>query len=192
MKKFPDLTFFCSNVFSTPLGFPRKLISPRRLSFLKGRNKHQHWIYLWKNNRVGDSSKEEDIKSKKNEMNIKEPGSSDMATKWEEDKQQRVFSAEVHIRIYQYQRHDNGQGCQIHTHIQYKMIEPGYQVSVSKGMPALMAPSWLWKPMTTVKLKQARSRTSEENMFGVALLFDAGSRIADAYYLSKAKGLQNL
>ncbi len=137
---------------------------------------------------VGDFAKEADyIKKRKEELNTKEAGTGDAwAIKWEEDKAMR-YEPKFILGF------TNQSGMTVSKDAKYtlifntKALEPGYSIGVSKknagidGTATLVATSDRSKKLAVLSVERPG-----ENMFRGAA-FDAGSRIADAYYLSGQK-----
>lgn len=137
---------------------------------------------------VGDFPKEADyIKNKKQEMNAKEPGSGDTwAAKWEEDKAGRFepkfilgFTGQIDMTVSKDARYT--------LIFNTKSLEPGYQVGVSKRNAGIDGTIIIVETANRSKVlaKLTVERPEENKWRGAA--FDAGSRIADAYYLSGQK-----
>jgi len=137
---------------------------------------------------VGDFGKEEAyIKKRIEELNAKEPGSGDTwAKKWEEDKKDR-------FPIKFIDGFTGTSGMSALTDSKYTMIvntkamEPGYQVGISKRNAGVDGTILIVE--TANRNKKIASlyfeRPPENKWRGAA--FDAGSRIADAYYLTGQK-----
>ena len=188
MKNSRILLFLAAMFFFNPLGFSQEVdITKGELSFLKGETSI-NIEFTYEKTRVGDFSKEEDyIKSKKNEMNIKEPGSGDTwATKWEEDKLQR-FPPKFILGFTNISGMTTAKDAKYTLIFNTKMIEPGYQVGVSKRNAGIDGTIMIVETNDHSKiLAKLVVEHPEENMWRGAA-FDAGSRIADAYYLSGQK-----
>lgn len=137
---------------------------------------------------VGDFAKEADyIKKRKEELNAKEAGTGDAwAIKWEEDKAMK-FEPKFVLGF------TNLSGMTLSKDAKYTLIfntrtlEPGYSIGVSKknagidGTVTIVATTDRTKKLAVLSVERPG-----ENMFRGAA-FDAGSRIADAYYLSGQK-----
>lgn len=137
---------------------------------------------------VGDFAKEADyVKKRKEEMNAKEAGTGDTwAIKWEEDKAMR-YEPKFLLGF------TNLSGLTISKDAKYtlifntKALEQGYSIGVSKrnagidGTVTIVATADRTKKLAVLSVERPG-----ENMFRGAA-FDAGSRIADAYYLSGQK-----
>lgn len=137
---------------------------------------------------VGDFGKEEEyIKTKKQEMNTKEPGTGDTwAIKWAEDKAMR-YEPKFILGF------TNLSGMTISKEAKYtlifntKALEPGYSIGISKRNAGIDGKATLVETTNRAKILAVLSvERPEENKFRGAA-FDAGSRIADAYYLSGQK-----
>jgi hypothetical protein len=137
---------------------------------------------------VGDDGKEADyIKRKRTEMNDKEQGSGEIwARKWEEDKKQK-FEPKFIFGFTNTSKMTVSKDAKYTLIFNTKALEPGYSVGVSKRNAGIDG---------TVTIVETANRDKKlivlsverpgENMFRGAA-FDAGSRIADAYYLSGQK-----
>lgn len=137
---------------------------------------------------VGDFGKEADyIKKKTEEMNTKEAGTGDSwAIKWEEDKALR-YEPKFILGF------TNLSGMTINKEAKYtlifntKALEQGYSIGISKrnagidGTVTVVATTDRTKKLAVLSVE----RPGENKFRGAA--FDAGSRIADAYYLSGQK-----
>ena len=157
------------------------------LAFLKD-EKTINVEFTYEKMSVGDFGKEADyIKNRKQEMNTKEAGTGDAwAIKWEEDKQKRYEPKFI-------LGYTNLSGMTISKDAKYtlifntKALEQGYSIGISKrnagidGTVTIVASA-----DRTKKLAMLSVERPEENKFRGAA-FDAGSRIADAYYLSGQK-----
>ena len=137
---------------------------------------------------VGDFGKEEEyIKTKKQEMNTKEAGTGDTwAIKWQEDKAMR-YEPKFILGF------TNLSGMTISKDAKYtlifntKALEPGYSIGISKRNAGIDGKATLVETANRTKILAVLSvERPEENKFRGAA-FDAGSRIADAYYLSGQK-----
>jgi hypothetical protein len=137
---------------------------------------------------VGDFSKEADfIKKKTEEYNAKEAGTGDTwAKKWEEDKASK-FGPKFILGFTNLSKMTESKVAKYTLIFNTKALEPGYSVGVSKRNAGIDG---------TVTIVETANRDKKlivlsverpgENMFRGAA-FDAGSRIADAYYLSGQK-----
>jgi hypothetical protein len=137
---------------------------------------------------VGDFGKEADyIKKKKDEANAKEAGTGDTwAIKWEEDKSMK-FEPKFVLGF------TNLSGLTVSKDAKYtlifntKALEPGYSIGISKRNAGIDGTVTIVESANRVKKLAVLSvERPEENKFRGAA-FDAGSRIADAYYLSGQK-----
>jgi hypothetical protein len=144
--------------------------------------------FTYEKMRVGEFGKEADyIKKKKEELNAKEAGTGDTwAIKWEEDKAMR-YEPKFILGF------TNLSGMTISKDAKYTLIfntsalEPGYSIGISKknagidGTVTIVETANRTKKLITLMVV----RPDENKWRGAA--FDAGSRIADAYYLSGQK-----
>ncbi len=137
---------------------------------------------------VGDFSKEADyIKKRKEELNTKEAGTGDSwAIKWEEDKAM-MFEPKFILGF------TNLSGMTLSKDAKYtlifntKAIEPGYSIGISKRNAGIDGSVTIVESANrTKKLAVLSVERPGENKFRGAA-FDAGSRIADAFYLSGQK-----
>jgi len=137
---------------------------------------------------VGDFSKEaEYIRKKKEELNTKEAGTGDTwAIKWEEDKAMK-FEPKFILGFTNLSKMTVSKDAKYTLIFNTRSLEPGYSVGVSKRNAGIDG---------TVTIVETANRTKKlivltverpgENKFRGAA-FDAGARIADAYYLSGQK-----
>ena len=137
---------------------------------------------------VGDFSKEADyIKKRTEELNAKDSGTGDIwARKWQEDKEMR-FAPKFILGF------TNLSGITVDKNAKYTMIvntkaiEPGYSIGISKRNAGIDGAITIVE--TANRTKKVASlyfeRPPENKWRGAA--FDAGSRIADAYYLTGQK-----
>lgn len=137
---------------------------------------------------VGDDGKEADyIKRKTQENNEKEKGSGEIwARKWEEDKKQK-FEPRFILGFTNLSKMTVSKDARYTLIFNTRALEPGYSVGVSKrnaGIDGTVSIVETANP--TKKLIVLSVERPGENMFRGAA-FDAGSRIADAYYLSGQK-----
>ena len=137
---------------------------------------------------IGDDGKEENyIKRKTTEMNAKEAGTGDTwAIKWQEDKAMRYEPKFI-------LGYTNLSGMTVSKDAKYTMIfntkalEPGYSIGISKRNAGIDGTATIVETANRGKILAKLSvERPEENKFRGAA-FDAGSRIADAYYLSGQK-----
>jgi hypothetical protein len=137
---------------------------------------------------VGDFSKEADyIKKKTEELNAKEPGSGDIwAIKWAEDKKQK-FEPKFILGFTNLSKMTVSADAKYTLIFNTRFLEPGYSIGVSKrnagidGSVTIVETAKREKKLIVLSVEKPG-----ENMFRGAA-FDAGSRIADAYYLSGQK-----
>ena len=137
---------------------------------------------------VGDDGKEADyIKRKTQENNDKEKGSGYIwATKWEEDKKQK-FEPKFVLGFTNLSKMTISKDAKYTLIFNTKAIEPGYSVGVSKRNAGIDGTVTIVETANpSKKLAVLSVERPGENMFRGAA-FDAGSRIADAYYLSGQK-----
>lgn len=137
---------------------------------------------------VGDFSKEADyIKKRTEELNAKDSGTGDIwARKWQEDKEMRF--APKFILGY-----TNLSGMTVDKNAKYTMIvntkaiEPGYSIGISKRNAGIDGAITIVETANrTKKIASLYFERPPENKWRGAA-FDAGSRIADAYYLTGQK-----
>lgn len=137
---------------------------------------------------VGDFSKEADfIKKKTEEYNTKEAGTGDTwAKKWEEDKAGK-FGPKFILGFTNLSKMTVSKDAKYTLIFNTKALEPGYSVGVSKrnagidGTVTIVETAKKDKKLIVLSVERPG-----ENMFRGAA-FDAGSRIADAFYLSGQK-----
>lgn len=137
---------------------------------------------------VGDFSKEADyVKKKTEEYNEKEKGSGYIwATKWEEDKKQK-FEPKFILGFTNLSKMTVSKDAKYTLIFNTKALEPGYSVGVSKRNAGIDGTVTIVETANPAKKLIVLSvERPGENMFRGAA-FDAGSRIADAYYLSGQK-----
>jgi hypothetical protein len=137
---------------------------------------------------VGDDGKEADyIKRKRTEMNDKEQGSGEIwARKWEEDKATR-FGPKFILGFTNLSKMTVSKDAKYTLIFNTKALEPGYSVGVSKRNAGIDGTVTIVETANpSKKLIVLSVERPGENMFRGAA-FDAGSRIADAYYLSGQK-----
>ena len=157
------------------------------LAFLKD-EKTINIEFTYEKMSVGDFGKEADyIKKKKEEMNAKEAGTGDSwAAKWEEDKSTKYEPKFI-------LGYTGISGMTVSKDAKYTMIfntkalEPGYSIGVSKRNAGIDGSIIIVETAnrTRILAKLSVERPEENKWRGAA--FDAGSRIADAYYLSGQK-----
>ncbi len=137
---------------------------------------------------VGDFNKEADyIKKKRDEFNEKEPGSGEIwARKWEEDKTTK-FEPKFILGFTNLSKMTVSKDAKYTLIFNTKAMEPGYSIGVSKrnagvdGTVTLVETANRTKKLAVLSVE----RPAENKWRGAA--FDAGSRIADAYYLDGQK-----
>ncbi len=189
MKQFkPFLMMFFLNLLLSIPGFSQEVdIMKGELIFLKD-EKTINIEFTYEKMMVGDDGKEENyIKRKTTELNAKEAGTGDTwAIKWQEDKQMR-YEPKFILGF------TNLSGMTVSKDAKYTMIfntkalEPGYSIGVSKRNAGIDGTVTIVETANRAKiLAKLMVERPEENKFRGAA-FDAGSRIADAYYLSGQK-----
>ncbi|MEO6541989.1 MAG: hypothetical protein ABIN74_13385 [Ferruginibacter sp.] len=137
---------------------------------------------------VGDFSTEAAyIKKKTEELNEKEPGSGGIwAIKWAEDKKQK-FEPKFIVGFTNLSKMTVSAEAKYTLIFNTRFLEPGYSIGVSKrnagidGTVTIVETAKRDKKLIVLSVEKPG-----ENMFRGAA-FDAGSRIADAYYLSGQK-----
>ena len=137
---------------------------------------------------VGDDVKEADyIKRKRTELNDKEKGSGEIwARKWEEDKATK-FGPKFILGFTNLSKMTVSKDAKYTLLFNTKALEPGYSVGVSKRNAGIDGTVTIVETANpSKKLVVLSVERPGENMFRGAA-FDAGSRIADAYYLSGQK-----
>mgnify|MGYP001244592478 CR=1 FL=1 len=189
MKQFKTLLILIFlNLLSSISGFSQEVdIMKGELIFLKD-EKTINIEFTYEKMVVGDDGKEENyIKRKTTELNAKEAGTGDTwAIKWQEDKQMR-YEPKFILGF------TNLSGMTVSKDAKYTMIfntkalEPGYSIGVSKRNAGIDGTVTIVETANRTKiLAKLMVERPEENKFRGAA-FDAGSRIADAYYLSGQK-----
>lgn len=137
---------------------------------------------------VGDYGKEaEYIKTKKQEMNTKEAGTGDTwAIKWEEDKAMR-YEPKFILGFTNLSGFTIAKDAKYTLIFNTKAMEPGYSIGISKRNAGIDGTVTIVETANRAKILATLSveRPDENKWRGAA--FDAGSRIADAYYLSGQK-----
>ena len=137
---------------------------------------------------VGDYGKEaEYIKTKKKEMNDKEAGTGDTwAIKWEEDKAMR-YEPKFILGFTNLSGFTVAKDAKYTLIFNTKAMEPGYSIGISKRNAGIDGTVTIVETANRTKILATLSveRPDENKWRGAA--FDAGSRIADAYYLSGQK-----
>jgi hypothetical protein len=144
--------------------------------------------FIYEKMSVGDFNKEADyIKKRTEELNEKSPGSGDAwAIKWQEDRAQK-FEPKFILGFTKLSKMTVSKDAKYTLIFNTKALEPGYQAGIAKKNAGIDG---------TVTLVETANRTKKlaiisverpgENMFRGAA-FDAGARIADAYYLTGQK-----
>ncbi len=162
-------------------------ITKGELSILKGETS-VNVVFTYEKMSVGDFGKEDAyIKKKIEELNTKEAGTGDTwAIKWAEDKKLR-YEPKFILGF------TNLSGLTVSPDAKYtlifntKALEPGYSIGISKrnagidGTVTIVETANKEKKLVVLSVE----RPGENKFRGAA--FDAGSRIADAYYLSGQK-----
>jgi hypothetical protein len=137
---------------------------------------------------VGDDGKEANyIKRRKDEMNAKEAGSGDAwAVKWEEDKKQK-FEPKFILGFSNLSKMTVSKESKYTLIFNTRAMEPGYQVGISKRNAGIDGTITIVETANPAKklIVISVERPAENKWRGAA--FDAGSRIADAYYLTGQK-----
>ncbi|HMK05646.1 MAG TPA: hypothetical protein VK489_15700 [Ferruginibacter sp.] len=137
---------------------------------------------------VGDDGKEADyIKRKRTEFNDKEKGSGEIwAAKWELDKKEK-YEPKFILGFTNLSKMTVSADAKYTLIFNTKALEPGYSIGISKknagidGTVTIVETANRAKKLATLNVE----RPAENKWRGAA--FDAGSRIADAYYLSGQK-----
>lgn len=172
---------------STPVLAQEVNLNKGDLSILKG-EKTINIEITYEKMSVGDFSKEADyIKKKREEYNDKEKGSGEIwAAKWEEDKKQK-FEPKFILGFTNLSKMTVSKDAKYTLIFNTKALEPGYSVGVSKRNAGIDGTVTIVETANpTKKLIVLSVERPGENMWRGAA-FDAGSRIADAYYLSGQK-----
>lgn len=137
---------------------------------------------------VGDFSKESEyIKKKKEEFNTKEAGTGDTwAIKWEEDKAMK-YEPKFILGFTNLSSMTTDKGAKYTMIVNTRSMEPGYSIGISKKNAGIDGTVTIVETANRAKKLAVLSieRPGENKWRGAA--FDAGSRIADAYYLSGQK-----
>jgi hypothetical protein len=137
---------------------------------------------------VGDDGKEEAyIKRKRQEMNDKEHGSGEIwAAKWDLDKKDK-FEPKFILGFTKENKMTVSPTAKYTLIFNTRALEPGYQVGISKknagidGTVTIVETANRDKKLIVLMVE----RPGENKWRGAA--FDAGSRIADAYFLTGQK-----
>lgn len=137
---------------------------------------------------VGDDGKEADyIKRKRTEFNDKEKGSGEIwAAKWDLDKKEK-YEPKFILGFTNLSKMTVSADAKYTLIFNTKALEPGYSIGISKrnagidGTVTIVETANRAKKIASMNVE----RPGENKWRGAA--FDAGSRIADAYYLSGQK-----
>ena len=137
---------------------------------------------------VGDFNKEADyIKKRTEELNAKEAGTGDTwAIRWEEDKKKK-FVEKFALGFTNLSNMTVSADAKYTLIFNTRALEPGYQVGISKknagvdGNVTIVETAKRDKKLAILYVERA----PDSKWRGAA--FDAGSRIADAYYLNGQK-----
>jgi hypothetical protein len=162
-------------------------LSRGKLDFLKGETSINVELTYDKMT-VGEFGKEADyVKKKKEEMNEKDVATgTTWATKWEEDKKER-YEPKFILGFTGTSKMTVSKDAKYTLILNTKALEPGYQAGISKKNAGIdctvtiVATADRTKKLAVLSIERPGS-----SMFRGAA-FDAGSRIADAYYLSGQK-----
>jgi hypothetical protein len=157
------------------------------LSILKGETTI-NFEFTYEKMAVGDFSKEADyIKKRIEELNIKEPGTGDKwAVEWEEQKKS-YFGDKFILGFTKQNKMTINKEAKYTLIFNTKILEPGYQVGVSKrnagvdGTVTLVETAKRDKKLAVLFVERA----PETKWRGAA--FDAKSRIGDAYFMDGQK-----
>jgi hypothetical protein len=157
------------------------------LSVLKGETSI-NFEFTYEKMAVGDFSKEADyIKKRIEELNIKEPGTGDKwALEWEEQKK-NYFGDKFMLGFTKQNKMTINKEAKYTLIFNTKILEPGYQVGVSKrnagvdGTVTLVETAKREKKLAVLFVERA----PETKWRGAA--FDAKSRIGDAYFMDGQK-----
>ncbi|MEO6491031.1 MAG: hypothetical protein ABIO04_13900 [Ferruginibacter sp.] len=144
--------------------------------------------FTYEKMRVGDYSKEEEyIKTRVKEMNTKEAGTGDSwAIKWAENKEM-MFEPKFILGFTKTSKMTVAKDAKYTLIFNTKALEPGYSIGVSKRNAGIDGVATIVETADrTKKLVVLSVERPEENKWRGAA-FDAGSRIADAYFLSGQK-----
>jgi hypothetical protein len=137
---------------------------------------------------VGDYSKESEyIKKRTEELNEKSPGSGDAwAIKWQEDKVEK-FEPKFILGFTKLNKITISKDAKYTLIFNTKALEPGYQAGIAKKNAGIDGTVTLVETANRAKKLAVLSveRPGENKFRGAA--FDAGARIADAYYLTGQK-----
>jgi len=169
-------------------GFTQEVdITKGDLSFLKGETTI-NIEFSFEKMSVGDFGKEaEYIKKKTEEYNTKEAGTGDTwAVKWEEDKINK-FPPKFILGFTNLSKMTASADAKYTLIFNTKAMEPGYSIGISKRNAGIDGTVTIVETANRKKIIAVLyiERPPENKWRGAA--FDAGSRIADAYYLSGQK-----
>lgn len=188
MKTIKTYWVIVALLFTTTITSAQQVdLSKGDLSILKN-EKTINIVFTYDNMTVGDDGKEANyIKRKRQEMNEKESGSGEIwARKWEEDKKGR-YEPKFILGFTNTSKITVSKDARYTLTFNTRAMEPGYSIGVSKrnaGIDGTVSITDTANPAK--KLIVLSVERPGENMFRGAA-FDAGSRIADAYYLSGQK-----
>ena len=184
----PFLMIIFLNLLFSITGFSQEVdIMKGELIFLKD-EKTINIEFTYEKMMVGDDGKEENyIKRKTTELNAKEAGTGDTwAIKWQEDKQMR-YEPKFILGFTNLSVMTVSKDAKYTMIFNTKALEPGYSIGVSKRNAGIDGTVTIVETANRTKiLAKLMVERPEENKFRGAA-FDAGSRIADAYYLSGQK-----
>lgn len=175
-------------LFSTTAVYAQEVNSTKgNLAFLKGESTI-NIEFTYDKLTVGEDGKEETyIKRRTLELNTKEPGSGDSwAVKWQEDKNTR-FGPKFVLGFTQQIAITENKDAKYTLIFNTKAMEPGYQIGIKKMNAGIDGTVSIVETADRTKIiaKLSVERPDENKWRGAA--FDAGSRIADAYFLSGQK-----
>lgn len=188
MRLFKTLTIFPALFLITLMAHAQEVdITKGDLSILKD-EKTINIELLFEKFSVGDFGKEQDyIKKKTDEYNTKEAGSGEIwARKWKEDKEQK-FTPKFILGFTNESKMTVSKDAKYTLIFNTTALEPGYSVGVSKRNAGVDGNVWIVETAhKDKKLAVLLVERPGENMWRGAA-FDAGSRIADAYFLDGQK-----
>lgn len=181
-------TVIASLLFLSITAFAQEVdLTKGDLSILKGETTI-NIEFTYEKMAVGDFSKEADyIKKKREEYNEKESGSGEIwAAKWEEDKTQK-FGPKFILGFTNFSKMVFSKDAKYTLIFNTKALETGYSIGVSKRNAGVDGTVTIVETVNRTKKLVILSveRPAENKWRGAA--FDAGSRIADAYYLDGQK-----
>jgi len=181
------ISFLCLSLVTIKLNAQEVDLNKGDLTILKD-EKTINIEFTYEKMGVGDFPKEaEYIKHKIKELNDKEAGTGDTwAIKWEEDKALR-YAPKFILGFTNLSKMTVDTAAKYTLILNTKALEPGYSIGISKRNAGIDG---------TVSIVETKNRAKKlivltverpgENKFRGAA-FDAGSRIADAYYLTGQK-----